>query len=241
MPTRCTFEPWPVSLIAKPPGSSSEAICAQVGLVVLARARVEDRAAEEAELDPALDQQREVAVAERLEGRDRRRPPGRGRRTREGSPATARRSRPVPAPTPSPAPGTPSSAAARKGGGTAAAREPPARAHGRSRSHRRGSGAARRGRTPRPPRLFPSRSSPRIHDRRLIYRVRRRIPGAASTYPPRPLVERRRGLAEAAFDREDDRAAGTGVEHSARPGGGLRRISARAAGSSPGTRSRAAP
>jgi hypothetical protein len=44
----------------------------EVGLVVLARAQVVDRAAEEAELDPALDQEREVAVTERLEGRDRR-------------------------------------------------------------------------------------------------------------------------------------------------------------------------
>ena len=70
--TRCTFEPWPDSLIAKAPGSSKVATSLEVALVVLAGAEVVDGAAEEPELDAALDEQREVGERERLEARDRR-------------------------------------------------------------------------------------------------------------------------------------------------------------------------
>jgi hypothetical protein len=44
---------------------------AEVALVVLSRAEVKDGAAEQPELDPALDEQREIAERERLERGDR--------------------------------------------------------------------------------------------------------------------------------------------------------------------------
>ena len=70
MRSACTLEPWPVSVIAKQPGRSSAAIAAGA-LVVALGAEVEHRAAEQPELDAALDEQREVAERERLERRDR--------------------------------------------------------------------------------------------------------------------------------------------------------------------------
>ncbi len=70
--TFCTFEPWADSLIANAPGRSKLATTLEVELVVPAGAEVVDRAAEEAELDAALDQQREVGEREGLEARDRR-------------------------------------------------------------------------------------------------------------------------------------------------------------------------
>ena len=69
-------------------------------LVVLARAEVVDGAAEEAELDAALDEQREVGVARASRRRRSRRRPSRARRTPRGRATTARRSRRAPSPIP---------------------------------------------------------------------------------------------------------------------------------------------
>ena len=72
-----TFEPWPVSVMAKQPGSSREPARGRYSRVVALGAELLDGAAEETELDAVLDQQREVVVGQGLEAGDElaRRPP----------------------------------------------------------------------------------------------------------------------------------------------------------------------
>ena len=71
VPSACTLEPCPVSVIAKQPISCAGDQVAQVGVVVALGAELEDRAAEQPELDADLHQHRQVAERQRLERRDR--------------------------------------------------------------------------------------------------------------------------------------------------------------------------
>ena len=71
VPSACTLEPCPVSVIAKQPISLPVIRSGEVGVVVLLGAELEDRAAEQPELHADLHQHRQVAVRQRLEGRDR--------------------------------------------------------------------------------------------------------------------------------------------------------------------------
>ena len=90
-----TSLPWPLSLIAKQPGSSSAATSRHVGLVVPLGAEPVHRAAEQAELHADLHQQRQVAVRERLEAGDAARPGRPRRRARAGRSVPRRPSRPA--------------------------------------------------------------------------------------------------------------------------------------------------
>ena len=72
VPSACTLEPWPVSVIAKQPISFPVTRSGRYVVVVPRGAELEDRAAEQPELDADLDQHRQVAEGQGLEGRERR-------------------------------------------------------------------------------------------------------------------------------------------------------------------------
>ena len=110
----------------------------EVELVVLAGAQVVDGAAEEPELDTALDEEREVGEARASRSLRSRSPPSRVRRTPPGREATAHRSRRGPTSTRRPSRGTPPSGEARSAFRTGDAPEPPSRARGPRAARRRG-------------------------------------------------------------------------------------------------------